>query len=88
MPALLVLVFPGAHLRRERYEGDTANKNKEHSHVFFLSGLVNVMGLLTAGAFVNANFTVDCPRSAQTARNRGQKSARLEAPAGLINCVL
>ena len=59
MPALLVLVFPGVHLRRERHEGDTANENKEHSHVFFVSGLVNAMGLLSAGAFVNANFTAD-----------------------------
>jgi hypothetical protein len=88
MPALLVLVFPGVHLGRERHEGDTANKNKKYSHEFFLSGLVNVIGLLSAGAFVNANFTVDSRScSALTKRNRG-KSARLRADAGLINCVL
>ncbi len=41
------------------------------------------------GAFVNANFIADCPLLlAQTARNRGQKSARLRAHEGVINCAL
>src|SRR5258705_13880331 len=67
-------MFPGVHLRRKRHEGDTANKNKKYSHEFFLSGLVDVMGLLSAGAFVNANFTVDSRScSALTKRNLGKK---------------
>jgi len=52
-------VFPGVHLRRERHEGDTANENKKYSHEFFLSGLVDFMGLLSAGGVVNVNFTVN-----------------------------
>jgi hypothetical protein len=54
----------------------------------FLSGLVDVVGLLSAGAFVNANFTVDSHScSALTKRNRG-KNARLRTDPGLITCVL
>ena len=40
----------------------------------FLSGLIDVMGLLSAGVFVNANFTVGSHScSALTKRNRGKK---------------
>jgi hypothetical protein len=81
-------MFSGMNLRCDSDEGDTTNETKKYSHEFYLSGLVDVMGLLSAGAFVNANFTVDSRScSALTKRNRG-KSARLRADAGLINCVL
>src|SRR4029077_11102598 len=38
---LFVLLFPCLRVRREIHEGDTANQNKQYSHTFFPSELVD-----------------------------------------------